>query len=100
MLVSSLVEDQQIDSGKSSEHVVCVQETPEGEEENDQLIQLVVRGVTDGFLYTCSFLSSVPGSILFNVFGEDKIKIENDTHEINRDPVIFKMVLDYIQNKF
>ena len=66
----------------------------------EEIIQLNVSGVTEGFLVTKELMKSVPGSYLDAMFsGKFPLKKMDGKIYLNRDPEIFKLVLRYLRNQ-
>lgn len=62
-------------------------------------VNLNVSGITDGFFVTTDVLASVKGSGLEAMFG-NKNNIQTDENgdvRLNRDPVIFRYVLNHLR---
>ena len=67
--------------------------------END-IIKLNVSGVTEGFTVTKTLLRSFPGSYLDTLFsGNFPLQKINGKIFINRDPTIFKLIIQYLRNR-
>ena len=65
----------------------------------EELIELDVSGVTQGFKVRRSLLTSVPGSALEAMFsGRHTLKKVNNKVFIDRNPNIFGHVLDFLRN--
>ena len=65
----------------------------------DDIVELNVSGVTDGFTVTRSLMKSFPGSYLDAMFsGNFPLQRTNGKIFINRDPVIFRLIIQYLRN--
>jgi len=65
----------------------------------DEIIDLDVGGMTEGFRVRKSLLTSVPGSALEAMFsGRHELKKMNGRVFVDRDPDVFKMVISYLRN--
>ena len=65
----------------------------------DDIVELNVSGVTDGFTVTKSLMQSFPGSYLDAMFsGNFPLQKVNGKVFINRDPVIFRLIIQYLRN--
>ena len=66
---------------------------------NDDILELSVCGTTKGFSVRKSLLCSVPESALEAMFsGRHPLKKLNGKVYLDRDPNIFKLLLNYLRN--
>ena len=67
--------------------------------EDDEIVQLNVSGVTEGFVVRKSLLCSVKNSALEAMFsGRHKLKTIDGKIFVDRDTDVFRMVISYLRN--
>ncbi len=66
---------------------------------DDEVLELNVSGVTQGFVVKKALLCSVQGSALEAMFsGRHKLKTINDKIFVDRDSDMFRMIISYLRN--
>ena len=66
---------------------------------SDDILELSVRGVTDGFMVPRSLLCSVKETALEAMFsGRHEIPTKDGKLFVNRNPATFKHIVDYLSN--